>query len=93
MKTKLYVLLFILLCLSDFCQNKCMAQWRLSRDMSDVSQIDTLWPIKSWSIYIGNRFPHAKYSDSCEQPECVIKGFTVDDRERFYVLGGENMAQ
>ena len=91
MKTKLYVLLFILLCLSDFCQNKCMAQWRLSRDMSDVSQIDTLWPIKSWSIYIGNRFPYAKYSDSCEQPECVIKGFTVDDRERFYVLGGENM--
>ncbi|GEM_PF-4508790 len=55
-----------------------------------AERIDTLWPVRTWSMrYIDKSFPCELYSDDCIENECVVKGFTVDERERFYILGGD----
>ena len=90
MKTRVCLLLCLLLHLPALSPSGCHAQLHLGADVADVSKIDTLWPVKAWSIsYEGDGFPHAEYPDACEGPGCVIKGFAMDGRERFYVLGGD----
>ncbi len=71
------------------------AQARPENGLADVSKIDTLWPQRVWSIPWMDKsrsFPCEMF----EAPEfprtCIIKGFAVDDRERFYVIGGEPKA-
>ncbi|MGM9621249.1 MAG: hypothetical protein ACI3X4_07350 [Bacteroidaceae bacterium] len=68
------------------------AQARPENGLADVSKIDTLWPQRVWSIPWMDKsrsFPCEMF----EAPEffrtCIIKGFAVDDRERFYIMGGE----
>ena len=57
--------------------------------VTDISLIDTLWPVRVWSMpWREQSFP-CEIFEAEEQPlTCIIKGFTVDERERFYVMGG-----
>ena len=55
-----------------------------------VARIDTLWPVRTWSMsFLDKSFPCELYSGDGLDRECVVKGFTVDERERFYILGGD----
>ena len=55
-----------------------------------VARIDTLWPVRTWNMsFLDKSFPCELYSGDGLDRECVVKGFTVDERERFYILGGD----
>lgn len=71
------------------------AQARPENGLADVSKIDTLWPQRAWSIPWMDKsrsFPCEVFENGEFPTTCIIKGFAVDDRERFYVIGGEPKA-
>ena len=57
-----------------------------------LNRVDSIRSERVWHIYCDSIFPHEEYQDECGIEELVLKGFSVDEKGRFYVLGGEPVA-
>lgn len=87
MRKYMRLLLAVIVCIIGHVVN---ASAEAKENQVPVARIDTLWPVRTWSMsFLDKSFPCELYSDDCLDRECVVKGFTVDDRERFYILGGD----